>query len=434
MSRVLWVMLLWVVCGVAAAQQQEIQQTKDWLAWQSSQFTTYMSSFVGDPFAEFYGVTSKVGKGVYEQWITVGIAIACAGLAAGMWKAYKTGNSHHVKDVLVTWAVACGLISWMGSDAKYSLRYMITEGVTSSYAFGVNNFGTNVDVKMKQAEDAFLDMIATGTLVATTIMLPEAKGAMVATEKQLAGKVASGELGKLGAGIQKVGKGVEAGAKSGVEFLFQSLGGTFTALNYFITGYMALIQGAGWSTLVVLIGLPVAFGLLPWGETRVIWTMLATWMGCMLAMMLMPLVLVFAIDTAFVQPVKAMKTYTANLGWYAQKQQEISNKGVNELNTKVKEALDICEAERKKDPNNIDTDNCQKVTNGGILSFLSSAGDWFKTIGQEIHLLMASLADQFVGFGLLIMRLAIGIVLAGLIMFGVPALTIAMFGGHSLKR
>jgi hypothetical protein len=98
--------------------------------------------------------------------------------------------------------------------------------------------------------------------------------------------------------------------------------------------------------------------------------------------------------------------------------------------------VDTCQNARQVDPANVDSNPCQQVVNQGALQ---QFGNWmttvaFQKIADGVQDVLANIADTFVSFGVMIGRLIIGVLLASLLMFGVPVAAIGIFGGTAVRK
>lgn len=446
MNRVLKTLLVLggLVGGFAlAATTPEIQKTSDYLAAQSDQvLTQYMTGMMGaKPFESMFGQASAIANsGLYKVWITIAVLISILGLTKSIMDIQFADSDAMKRFSLVTgrWLLTAALISSAYSSAPWSLHHVLTSTVSGSYTLGLNTFSGDFNAKLDQTRDSFTDMLGATIVVGTTLALPEGAGALRAGTAALAKTFANGGsrivAAKESAAAASVG--IKAAGRKVVGFVMDKLGGMFTALQYFLSGYATLITAAGWMTVIMLLALPLGLGLINFGDTRLIWTIFGTWMGVMLALMIMPLVLVNAIDTALVQPVNSMTYYTAELGMQAQKQQQEAARAQSATQAEMDKLLTQCKDARTIDPANVDSNPCQKVVNQGALV---QFGDWLQgsvaqKIGDAVEGIIANIADSFVSFGVMIARLMIGVILAGLIMFGVPVAAISMFSGVSVKK
>ena len=434
--------LLLLFGGIAFADTAtQIAATTDWLNQVgNSQFSKALTAFQGNPFSSFFGVSSSVASSaLYIIWVGIGQAIATVGLALRL-QAIGFTEGDGMKafwKAVMTYGMTVALMSWIYVPGAYSLKTIITKSVTGSYVYSVKTFGKNVDSKLDQSKEAFYEMLASTATVATAVALPEAGGAMFASTKALAATAAAGgsRAAVAKAATAAASGGFKKAGVGAVGFIMEKLGGTMTVLSTFLTGYGSLLEAAGWGIVVLLVGLPLGLALINFQQYTMIWTMFGTWMGTLLALLIMPLVLVHAIDTAFIQPVKAMNYYNSNLGIQAQRMEALAQTSNAQVKDKLQSQLDDCTAARQTDPANIDSGSCNVVINEGFLSnFKDLMTDGIRSIANQIEMAIASVADGFVSFGVMLFRLGAGLFFAALIMFGVPALAIAMFGGIGLRK
>lgn len=435
-------LLAWI--GMAAAKvpsTPEIEATARWLTAQTnSSFAQYMEAFLGDPFKAFFGPASAVAKsGIYMIWVLMAQAVAVLGYTLRV-ASLRNGGGNTLNEfwtATITFATTLSLMMWMYVPGSYGLKNVITSSATVSYMFSVETFGGKVDAKLKESEEAFTRMLASTAVVATSVALPGAGGAAINGTKIAASAVRSGatRMGAAAAGAKAAAPGLQKAGMGFMGNIVKRLGGAMTALNTFLAGYGVLLEGAGWGITIILVGLPMALALLNFGQTSVIFVMFGTWMGTLAALMLMPLVLVHAIDTAFVGPVRAMDTYTEKLGLYAQKSKDLADESAAKVNTEIDKVLVQCEQARAKDAANVDSNACTQITEQGLIDKIGGwMGGYLKSMINGAELLLASVADTFISFGVLVIRLMVGLVLAGALMFGVPAMAITMFGGVGLRK
>lgn len=431
-----------LLLGMAVAQATpEMQMTSTWLKQQSdTQFAKMMAAYLGNPFNQFFGPASQLSNSLlYSIWVIIAQALAVLGFVLSIQRiGMVEGDAmRQFWKAVVTFGLTTALMTWIYVPGQYSIKNVITGSVTTAYSFSVETFGGQVTSKLTESRDAFTEMLGATATMATIVAMPEAGGAMMASTKALAAAAAGGgsRIAVAKAATTAAMPGLKKAGQTAVGFVMEKLGGTMTVLSTFLTGYGALLEAAGWGVLILLLGLPLGLALLNFGQTTVIWTMFGTWMGTIMALLIMPLVLVHAIDTAFVQPVQAMHAYTDTLGAYAAKSQELAAQANSNMQSNIGGALTDCEQATKADPKNIDSTPCAEVANQG---FLAKFSDWMTNsmsgLWNQIELTLASIADSFVSYGVLLFRLGAGLVFAALIMFGVPVLAITMFGGLSLRR
>lgn len=426
-----------------AATTPEIAQTSAYLKSQSnSVLQQYLTGMMGpNPLYDLFGQASALAKsGLYKVWISMALLIAIVGFAFGvMGIAFDDSNAiKQLSRVTGRFLVTAALIGSAYSTQSWSLHQVITQSVGGSYVFGVKTFAGNFDAKLNQTRDSFSDMLGATVVVGTTLALPQGAAVVKASTAAMAKTFASGGSRVLAAkeSAAAASTGIKAAGTKIVGFVMNRLGGMFTALQYFLTGYGALITGAGWLTVIMLLALPVALALLNFGETRAMWTIFGTWAGLLLSLAIMPLVLVSAIDTSIVQSVQSMKYYTAELGYQAQLQKAEAAKADKSTQSEMDKMLSQCQDARNVDPANIDSNPCQKVVNQGALV---QYGGWLqsgmaKAIGDVVEGIVANIADSFVSFGVMLARLMIGVILAGILMFGVPVAAISLFSGVALRK
>lgn len=442
--RVVVALALLTLGGLAvAAGTPEMQQTSDYLQNQSDQvLQQYMTGMMGShPLEDMFGQASVVAKsGLYKVWVSLSLAIAVLGLAVSIMNIpfAESDSVTQLSRIMGRFLITAALISSAFSAQPWSLHQVTTRSVAGSYTFGLNNFSGSFNAKLDQTRSSFTDMLGATVVVGTTLALPQGAGALRAGTAALAKTFANGGGRVLAAkeSAAAASGGIKAAGTKVVGFVMNKLGGMFTALQLFLNGYGALLTSAGWLTVLMLLALPVGLALINWGETRVMWTVFGTWMGVLIGLSIMPAVLVYAIDTALVQPVQSMKYYTAELGMQAQLQQKEAAKANTSTQNEMDKMLAQCQDARNADAANIDSNPCQKVVNQGALV---QYGNWLQggvaqQIGTAIEGIIANIADSFVSFGVMIMRLMMGLVFAGLLMFGVPVAAISMFSGVAVRK
>lgn len=433
-----------MLAGLAvAAGTPEMQQTSQYLQNQSNQvLQQYMTGMMGSrPLEDMFGQASVVAKsGLYKVWVSLSLVIAILGFAVSIMNiAFADADAvGQLSRITGRFLITAALISSAFSTQPWSLHQVTTKSVAGSYTFGLNNFSGDFNAKLDQTRSSFTDMLGATIVVGTTLALPQGAGALKAGTAALSKTFANGGSRVMAAkesAAAASGSIKTAGTKV-VGFVMNKLGGMFTALQLFLNGYGALLTSAGWLTVLMLLALPVGLALINWSETRVLWTVFGTWMGVLIGLSIMPAVLVYAIDTALVQPVSSMKYYTAELGMQAQLQQAQAAKANASTQSDMDKMLAQCQDARNADPANIDSNPCQKVVNQGALV---EFGNWLQggvaqQIGAAIEGIVANIADSFVSFGVMIMRLMMGLVFAGLLMFGVPVAAISMFSGVAVRK
>lgn len=426
-----------------AAGTPEITATSNYYKAQSDNvLQQYLAGFMGEnPFDALFGNGSALTKStLYKIWITIAEAIAVLGFARGV-AALQFTDGDAMKQfnrLAGRFLITGALIATAYSPASWSISSVATSTVRGSYAFGLTTFGGTFKGKLGEAQGSFTDMLGATVVVGSTLVLPQAGGAMKAGSAALAKTFAKDGSRVVAAreSAAAASTGLKAAGTKVVGFVMERLGGMFTALQYFLSGYGTLITAAGWLTVLILVGVPLGLALLNWDETRALWTMFGTWVGVMVGLMLMPLILVGAIDTALVQPTRSMKYYTEHLGWAAREQQQLADKANQQTVTKMNNMLASCKNAKDVDPANMDSNPCQKVVNMGALA---SFTDWMQTtaftkIADAVTGVLADIADTFVSFGVMVMRLLIGVILAGVLMFGVPVAAIGMFSGVAVRK
>jgi hypothetical protein len=434
---------LFLGAAASAAGTPEIEAVSKYYEGQSDNvLQQYLAGFMGEnPFDALFGTGSAItGSTMYKIWITIAEAIAVLGFAVSVSKLQFTdGDAMRQFNRLAGRFVITGaLIATAYSPASWSISTVTTNTVRGSYAFGLTTFGGSFKGKLKEAQSSFTDMLGATVVVGSSLVLPQAGGAMKAGSAALAKSFAK-DGGRVVAAKESAvaaSTGLKAAGTKVVGFVMEKLGGMFTALQYFLSGYGTLITAAGWLTVLILVGAPLGLALLNWDETRVLWTMFGTWVGVMVGLMLMPLILVNAIDTALVQPSRSMAYYTEHLGWAAQQQQQLADRANQQTVSKMDSLIANCSDAREADPANMDSNPCQKVVNMGALA---SFTDWmqstaFQKISEAVTGVLADIADTFVSFGVMVLRLLTGVFLAGILMFGVPVAAIGMFSGVSVRK
>ena len=439
-AAVLTLLLGAVAC---AAGTREIAATSSYYQAQSDNvLQQYLAGFMGEnPFDALFGTGSALARSaLYTIWVTIAEAVAVLGFALGVSRLqFSDGDAIRQFNRLAGRFILSGaLIATAYSPASWSISTVATSTVRGSYTFGLTTFGSSFKGKLNEARKSFTDMLGATVVVGSTLVLPQAGGAMKAGSAALARSFAKGGGRVVAAreSAEAASGGLKAAGTKVVSFVMDKLGGMFTALQYFLSGYSTLITAAGWLTVLILVGAPLGLALLNWDETRVLWTMAGTWVGVMAGLMLMPLILVGAIDTALVQPARSMRYYTEHLGWAAQQQQELADRANQQTVTKMDSLLTSCENARNADPANVDSNPCQKVVNMGALSAFT---DWLQTaavqkIADAVSGVLADITDTFVSFGVMVMRLLIGVILAGVLMFGVPVAAIGLFSGVAVRK
>lgn len=442
--RAMLALALFALGGMTlAATTPEIQQTSQYLQNQSNQvLQQYMTGMMGSqPLEDMFGSASTIASsGLYRVWVSLSLAIAVLGFAVSIMN-IPFSDSDAVKQlsrITGRFLITAALITSAFSTQPWSLHQVTTKSVAGSYTFGLNTFSGNFNAKLDQTRSSFTDMLGATIVVGTTLALPEGAGALKAGTAALAKTFANGGSRVMAAkeSAMAAASGIKAAGTKVVGFVMDKLGGMFTALQLFLNGYGALITGAGWLTVLILLALPVGLALLNWSETRVLWTVFGTWMGVLIGLSIMPAVLVYAIDTALVQPVQSMKYYTDELGMQAQLQQREAARANTSTQNKMETMLAQCQDARNADPANIDSNPCQKVVNQGALV---EFGSWLQSgvahqIATAVEGIIANIADSFVSFGVMIARLMMGLVFAGILMFGVPAAAIAFFSGVAVRK
>lgn len=432
-------------CGALAlaATTPEITATSAYYKAQSDNvLQQYLAGFMGaNPFDSLFGNGSAISRStLYKIWITIAEAIAVYGFAVSVSRLQFTDGDamKQFNRLAGRFLITGALIATAYSPASWSITNVTTASVRGSYSFGLTTFGGSFEGKLTEAKDSFTDMLGATVVVGSTLVMPQAGGAMKAGTAALAKTFAKDGTRIVAAkeSAAAASTGLKAAGTKLVGFVMDKLGGMFTALQYFLTGYGTLITSAGWLTVLILVGVPMGLALLNWDETRVLWTMFGTWIGVMIALMLMPLILVNAIDTALVQPTQSMKYYTEHLGWAAQKQQQMADQANQQTVSKMDNLLSSCKNAKDVDPANMDSNPCQKVVNMGALSTFT---DWLQTtafqkVADTVTGIIQDITDTFVSFGVMVGRLLIGVVLAGLLMFGVPTAAIAMFSGVAVRK
>lgn len=442
--RTVAALALLMLGGLAvAAGTPEMQQTSQYLQNQSNQVLEhYMTGMMGaNPLEAMFGQASVVARsGLYKVWVTLSLTIAVLGFAVSVMNiAFADADAvKQLSRVTGRFLITAALITSAFSAQPWSLHQVTTRSVAGSYTFGLNNFSGDFNAKLDQTRSSFTDMLGATVVVGTTLALPQGAGALRAGTTALAKTFARGGSRVLAAkeSAAAASGGIKAAGTKVVGFVMNKLGGMFTALQLFLNGYGALLTSAGWLTVLLLLALPVGLALINWSETRVLWTVFGTWMGILIGLSIMPAVLVYAIDTALVQPVESMKYYTAELGMQAQLQQKEAARANTSTQNEMDKMLAQCQDARNADPANIDSNPCQKVVNQGALV---EFGNWLQggvaqQIGAAIEGIIANIADSFVSFGVMVMRLMMGLVFAGLLMFGVPVAAISLFGGVAVRK
>lgn len=442
--RSVFALAVFALAGAAlAATTPEIQQTSQYLQGQSQQvLQQYMTGMMGaNPFDSMFGQASAITRsGLYRVWITLSLAIGILGFAVSIMN-IPFGDGDAMKllsKVTGRFLVSSALIVSAYSAQPWSLHQVTTKSVAGSYTFGLNNFAGDFNAKLDQTTSSFTDMLGATIVVGTTLAIPEGAGVLKAGTQALAKTFANGGSRVMAAkeSAAAASMGIKAAGTKVVGFVMQKLGGMFTALQLFLNGYGALITSAGWLTVLILLALPVGLALINWSETRVLWTVFGTWMGVLIGLSIMPAVLVYAIDTALVQPVESMKYYTAELGMQAQLQQREAARANASTQAAMDTMLSQCQDARNVDPANVDSNPCQKVVNQGALV---EFGNWLqdgvaRQIATAVEGIIANIADSFVSFGVMVMRLMMGVFFAGLLMFGVPVAAISMFSGVAVRK
>ena len=442
--RLLVILATLTLWSLALAQTTpEIQQTSLYLKQQSNNvLQQYMTGMLGpNPLDGLFGQASLVTQSaLYKVWVGLSLVIAVMGLAVSISNVPFSDSDavKHISRIVGKFVVTLAIISSAFSTQPWSLYNVITKSVAGSYVFGIQSFSGDFNAKLDQTRDSFTDMLGSTLVVGMSFAIPEGAGALRAGTLALTKSYAKGEGARIAAteSLGAASTGLKAAGKKVVGFVMNKLGGLFTALQLFLNGYGALVTSAGWLTVLILLALPIGLALLNFNETRVIWSVFGTWIGVAVALTIMPAVLVSAIDTALIQPVKSMQYYTAELGYQAQLQQAEAAKAKASTQTEMNTMLNQCQDARIIDPANIDSNPCQKIVNQGALV---QFGNWLQgsvaqKIGDAIEGILANMADTFVSFGVMVMRLLMGLVFAGLLMFGVPVAAITMFSGVAIRK
>ncbi|MPY68039.1 hypothetical protein F8S09_15390 [Deinococcus sp. SDU3-2] len=305
--RVLFTLLPLVGLSLCLAQNVEAdidathQAVQNYVTRSVGTFERFQQITLGDPASNLYEAANQAKKvGLPTIIMTLATVIATLGFLVRGWSIVTSGDSVSKRGVFVQALAVSFLLSISFNNASnMSVSYTALTSWNNSVNWANSMFTGAVDAKLEESSKILVGVLGKVAVTATTFAAPELRAVGAATAKGTGG-AALKEAGKKAAGTM---------ARIGAKLNF-----SLALMQGLISAYATIIYISGMTVLFGIYLFPIGVALTLWGQTKVVWLCVGSFLAAWMIALALPLVTYLAIDKVFVEPARIAAVYEKELG------------------------------------------------------------------------------------------------------------------------
>ena len=402
-------------------------------------FSSYQAFVVGDPTAPVKEIASiaKASK-LPEIILSVAMLIAISGFIKRGWE-IMAGSGESKSGFMLQFIAVAILISFSFNLARSSAKtqYTISYVALNSWGNAMNwsnrAFTTKIDAKLEAASDAMVDAVSRAAFVATSLA---------------AGEVAVGAATMRGGAATLARSGAKTGGQNFMKAIAAQAKVSMSFMVGMIVAYGNIVMICGLMVLFAVYVFPIGVAAIMWGQSRIVWACVGTFLGAWVVALILPLITHVNIERVFVQPAAMAAKFEAEMGVSAYVSAVQADVAGTTFNQKLDEYTEDCRNKQAADP------SIECMSDGGsgmikaiwkpLAATLTGTMELFKlTVGKFIDSLAALVMQIFFGITFYVAALASMFVISGFVMqllgsvassFGNAGLPKFNLGGLGRKR
>lgn len=352
-------------------------------------FERFQQITLGDPAKNLYEAANQAkAVGLPTIIMTLATVIATLGFFVRGWSITSSGDSAGKRGVFIQALAVSFLLSIsFNNSANMSVSYTALTGWSNAVNWANSRFTGAVDAKLKQSSGILVGVLGKVAVTATAFAAPELRAVGAATAKGTAG-VALKEAGKKAAGTM---------ARIGSKLNF-----SLALMQGLTSAYATIIYISGMTVLFGVYLFPLGVALTLWGQSKVVWLCIGSFLAAWMIALALPLVTYMAIDKVFVEPARIAAVYEKELGVVSKVSGMQSTLVGERFDSTLDNVTRDCKARQEADP----TVSCLSDSGKGIIktvwktmnSSLNSALEVFKqTVGNLIDTIGSLVIQVYFG-------------------------------------
>lgn len=325
-------------------------------------FERFQQITLGNPTQKLYEAANEAkAVGLPSIIMRLATIIATLGFLVKGWSIVTGGDSVSKRGVFVQALAVSFLLSIsFNNSANMSVSYAALTGWGSSVNWANSKLTGAVDAKLKQSSGILVGVLGKVAVTATTLAAPELRAVGAATAKGTAG-VALKDAGKKAASTM---------AKIGAKLNF-----SLALMQLLTSAYAMIIYTSGMTVLLGVYLFPLGVALTLWGQTKVVWLCVGSFLAAWMIALALPLVTYLAIDKVFVEPARIAAVYEKELGVVSKVSGMQSTLVGEKFDSTLDDATRQCKARQEADP----TVSCLSESGKGIIKTV------WKTINANLN-------------------------------------------------
>ena len=390
MTRLLAILLLLLGLSLARAApdvEAEITQThtqvQAYVQNTVGTFQSYQQYTLGDPVSKLMEVAVEAKRvGLDKMIMSLAVIIAILGFFVRGWAIITSGDQISKRGVVVQAVVVSFLLSLcFNNPLNLSVSYTTIQSWNNALTWSNASFSGALDRKLEDSSKIMVGLLGKVAVTATTLAAPELRAVGAVSGKVALGTAAKGMAKKAGGSMAKIA------GKLNFSLLF---------MQGLIVAYAQIIYISGIAVLVGVYLFPLGVALTMWGQTKVVWVIVGSFLSAWAIALILPLVTYLSIDKVFVEPARMANVYSAKIDT-AVKTAGLQSSIVGEtFDHELDKNVSACKAKQLSDPNV----TCVSDSNKGMLQSLYQAvvkavlpaaniltgvvSDLLKTIGSAV--------------------------------------------------
>ena len=365
-------------------------------------FESYQKYTMGDPASKLAEV-SKVAKQAGLPAMIMGLAtlIATVGFFVKGWAILTTGDQVSKRGVIVQAVVVAFLLSISyNNSANLSVSYGAIQSWSNAVNWSNSKFTGAMDTKLAESSKIMVSLLGKVAVTATTLAAPELRAVGAA-----AGKMAVGDAAKV----------IAPKALKYMGQITSKLNFSLFFMQGMIVVYAQVIYISGLAVLFGVFLFPISVSLLMWGQSKLIWMTVGTFLSAWAIALMLPLVTYLSIDKVFVEPARMASIYSAKIDT-AVKAAGLQSSIVGEtFDQELDRSVSDCKAKQQADPNV----SCVTDSNKSMLKSLYQAVT--KAILPATDILTGIVSDLVKTIGSAVIQVFWGALYYGMALFSIFA-------------
>ncbi|WP_034359695.1 hypothetical protein [Deinococcus phoenicis] len=403
------VLLLLASAALAANVEADIDAThqavENYVKRAVGTYESFQQFTLGNPAQKLYEVANRAkDAGLPKVMMSLATVIALSGFFVRGWSILAGGDGVSKRGVIVQTAAVAALLSVsFNNSANLSVSYTAMQSWSNAITWSNSKMSSAIDAKLKESSNILVGVLGKVAVTATTFAAPELRAIGAGTAK-----------GAAGAAVKSTGqKAMKTMGSIGARLNFSLL-----FMQGLMIAYASIVFISGITVLAGIYLFPIAVAFTMWGQTKIVWTLIGSFIAAWSIALFLPLVTYLSVDKVFVEPARMAAQYEQQIGVVA-KTSGLQSALVGErFDAEVDRLTRDCKARQEEDP----TVSCLSDSGSGLIksvwkqinASLDSALTLFKsTIGSLLDMIVSLAIQVFWGIAYYVFAIGAMFAVAG---------------------